>query len=148
MKHRSVQSWSHCLVAVLVVVLAASCVSRTDTRGNLPDPERLAEIQAGTHSREEVVEILGSPSSTALLDQETWYYISKQTETIAFLAPEVTSQQVLVVRFDDEGVVSAVDKLGIEDANAVDPVDRKTPTAGKKLTIMQQLFGNIGRFAK
>jgi outer membrane protein assembly factor BamE (lipoprotein component of BamABCDE complex) len=148
MKHRSVQSWSHCLVAVLVVVLAASCASRTNTRGNLPDPERLAEIQAGTHSREEVVEILGSPSSTALLDQETWYYISKRTETIAFLSPEVTSQQVLVVRFDDEGVVSAVDKLDIEDANAVEPVDRKTPTAGKKLTFMQQLFGNIGRFAK
>lgn len=148
MKHRSVQSWSRCFVALLVVVLLASCLARTDTRGNLPDPERLAEIQAGTHSREEVVEILGSPSSTAFLDQETWYYISKKTETVAFLAPEVTSQQVLVVRFDDEGVVSAVDKLGIEDANAVDPVDRKTPTAGKKLTIMQQLFGNIGRFAK
>ena len=148
MKHRSVQSWSHCLAAVLVVVLATSCAARTDIRGNLPDPERLAEIQPGTHSREEVVEILGSPSSTAFLDQETWYYISKKTETVAFLAPEVTNRQVLVVRFDDKGVVSAVDKLGIEDSRDVDPVDRTTPTAGKKLTVLQQLFGNIGRFAK
>ena len=148
MKHRSVHSWSQCLAGLLVVVVVTSCVSRVDTRGNLPDAERLAEIQPGTHSREEVTEILGSPSSTAFLDEETWYYISERTETIAFLAPEVTERQVLIVRFDDEGVVSGVKTLGLDDGRDVDPVGRKTPTAGKELTVLQQLFGNVGRFAK
>ena len=133
---------------MLVVVLLASCISRVETRGNLPDPERLAEIQPGSHSRDEVVEILGSPTSTAFLDGETWYYISEKTETVAFLAPEITERKVLVVQFDSEGVVSGVNTLGVEDGRQVELVDRKTPTAGKKLTVMQQLFGNVGRFAK
>jgi outer membrane protein assembly factor BamE (lipoprotein component of BamABCDE complex) len=148
MKHRFFRSSSNGLVMMLVVVLLASCISRVETRGNLPDPERLAEIQPGSHSRDEVVEILGSPTSTAFLDGETWYYISEKTETVAFLAPEITERKVLVVQFDSEGVVSGVNTLGVEDGRQVEIVDRKTPTAGKKLTVMQQLFGNVGRFAK
>ncbi len=83
-------------VALAVVV----CSPRIDSRGNLPDPDKLAEIKPGKHSRDDVAEILGSPSSIGVFDQETWYYISKRTEAVAFFEPEVAERQVIIVHFN------------------------------------------------
>ena len=114
--------------------------------GNLPDPERLAGSSDGGLSREEVAEILGSPSSVAVLEGETWYYISKRTETLAFFEPKVSDQKVVVIRFDEKGMVSEVQTLGLEQARTINPSERETPTAGNELTLFDQLIGNLGRF--
>ena len=132
--------------AGVLAFAVVGCTPRFDTRGNLPDPELLAEVKPGQHSRDEVADILGSPSSIAAFDDTTWYYISKRTQTFAFFAPEVDDQQVVVVNFDDKGVVSQVKMLGLEDGQVVNLVDRETPTAGNEVTFFQQIFGNIGRF--
>ncbi|MDP6788773.1 MAG: outer membrane protein assembly factor BamE [Rhodospirillales bacterium] len=131
-----------------VVLIMAACAPRIVTSGNLPDPERLAEIRDGGFSRDEVAEVLGSPSSVAMLEGEVWYYISKRTETVAFFEPDVSDQQVVIVRFDDKGMVSKVETLGLEQARAIEPAERETPTAGNELTLFDQLIGNLGRFNK
>ena len=87
----------------------AGCAPIVDTRGNMVDSERMATVKVGQSGREQVLQSLGSPSATALFDDEVWYYIGKRTETLAFFAPEVLEQQVVVVRFDRDGVVSAID---------------------------------------
>ena len=136
-----------CAWGAVVLVLTA-CAPRVETSGNLPDPERLAEISNGGLSRAEVAEILGSPSSVAVLEGETWYYISKRTETLAFFKPKVSDQQVVVIRFDEKGMVSQVQTLGLEQARTIKPSERETPTAGNELTLFDQLIGNLGRFNK
>ncbi len=135
------------LLPVLGLVLAlAACTPRIDVRGNLPDPERLSEITPGEHSRAEVAEILGSPSSVAMFDKETWYYVSQRTETVAFFEPEVRERQIVVLQFDKNGIVSDVRKLGVEEGQDVLPVERITPTSGNTLNFWEQMFGNLGRF--
>ena len=134
-------------VAAVVLALTA-CSGRVNTRGNLPDPQRIAEIKTGQHSRQDVAEILGSPSSTAVFDKEIWYYISKRTRTVAFFEPDLEERQVLVLAFDENGVVSTVGTLGIEDGRRLQPVERETPTAGNKLGFFEQIFSNLGRFNK
>jgi outer membrane protein assembly factor BamE (lipoprotein component of BamABCDE complex) len=129
-----------------VALLATACAPRIATHGNLPDPEKLAEIVPGKISRDEVAEILGSPSSIAAFNEETWYYISERMETTAFLAPDVTERKIIVIRFDKKGVVSSVENLGLGDGRNVELVDRTTPTAGNEMNIFQQMMGNMGRF--
>ena len=131
----------------LVVGLSA-CSPRVDPRGNMPDPERLAEIQPGEHTRMEVMEILGSPSTIGNFKGETWFYISKRTETVAFFEPEVTERHVVVLHFDNEGVVSKIQNLSKDDGHEVLPVERVTPSEGNQITLMEQLLGNFGRFNK
>lgn len=145
MSVRSSQFFRVLAVVGLAVALSA-CASRITTRGNLPDPDRLAEIQLGQHSRDQVAEILGTPSSTAVFDQETWYYVSERTATFAFFEPRVTRRKVVVLRFDEKGVVSDISTLGLKDGRIVKPVERETPTVGNELTFMDQLLGNLGRF--
>lgn len=134
------------LALCIAAIALAGCEPMIDTRGNLPDPETVLEVQPGVHDRNQVASILGTPSTVATFEDDTWYYVSRRTERIAFFEPEVVDQQVLVVKFDDTGLVSDMKVYGLEDGQVVEPVDRVTPTAGRELTVLQQLFGNIGRF--
>ncbi len=138
---------------ILVAVLAATsaltaCSARVDTRGNLPDPDVVAQITPGEDDRNTVIETLGSPSTTAVFDEEVWYYISQRTETLAFFAPKVVERQVLIVHFDERGIVTAIEALGLDDSRTIEHVERTTPTAGNELTFIDQLVGNFGRFNK
>jgi outer membrane protein assembly factor BamE (lipoprotein component of BamABCDE complex) len=134
------------LAAVAVIVLLAGCSTFIDQRGNLPEADRLAEIQPGVTNREQVQQLLGTPSSTSTFDDSTWYYISKKTEQWAFMAPETLDQRVIAIDFDSNGVVRDVRRRGLDDAKEVAMVERATPTPGKTLGFFEQLFGNLGRF--
>jgi outer membrane protein assembly factor BamE (lipoprotein component of BamABCDE complex) len=137
---------SKLLFSVAVAGLLVACTPKIDVRGNLPDAERLSEIVPGEQSRDEVEEILGTPSSKAVFDQETWLYVSQRTETLAFFEPEVKERKVVILKFDKDGIVSKVETLTAENGKKIQPVDRITPTAGNEFGLLDQLFGNLGRF--
>ncbi len=124
----------------------SSCDSSVHTRGNFLDPEKLADIRPGEISRNEVREILGSPSSIMPFSGDTWYYISQRTETLAFFKPEVMKRQVIVISFGEGGKVTSVDTLGLGQGQDIIPVPRKTLTHGNKMTVLEQLVGNLNRF--
>ena len=130
------------------VAALTACSPRIDQRGNLLDPDAVLAVKPGIQTKEQVAQLLGTPSTVATFDDKTWYYISKRTTTTAFFAPDITDQQVLVLKFNDSDVVEKVQLYGMDDAYEIEPVSRTTPTYGQKLTILQQLFGNIGRFTK
>jgi outer membrane protein assembly factor BamE (lipoprotein component of BamABCDE complex) len=136
------------LFAMFAAFVFTACEPRIDTRGHVPDAESLAKIKPGLVSRSEVKNILGSPSSIARFDGETWYYITTRTETVAFYEPTILEQNVVAIALDQTGFVADVRQYGLEDLNVVEPIDRETPTAGKKLGFFEQLIGNVGRFAK
>jgi outer membrane protein assembly factor BamE (lipoprotein component of BamABCDE complex) len=133
-------------LAVAFAILVAGCTISEDQRGNLPDPDKLAEVHPGTTTKTEVVKILGSPSSASTFDDQVWYYISRKTKQVAFLSPTVLDQQVYIVDFDDKGVVKDVAHKTLADAENISPAPGATPSPGRELSFMEQLIGNIGRF--
>lgn len=133
---------------LLVGGLLTGCASRLDIRGDLPDPDQLSAIKKGQQTREQVVKLLGSPSSIAPFGDETWYYVAEKTETFAFFEPELRERQVVVLKFDKKGVVSDIKTLNMAEGNVVRPVKRITPTSGSEIGIFQQLIGNLGRFER
>jgi len=140
------------LVVPAFVALAGAgltaCAPTVDQRGNLPEPENLAQIHPGTTTREQVAKILGTPSSTGVFDDKNWYYISRRTKRVAFFDPDVLDQQVYIVNFDATGVVRGVDHKNLKDGRDIDPAPGATPAPGRELTFLEQVLGNIGRFNK
>jgi len=134
------------LSCAFVALALAACQPTIDQRGNLPDKTKVAEIEPGVTTKEMVSQILGSPSSVSTFSDRTWYYISRRTEQTAFFNPEVLDQQVVVVGFDDGGVVREIQHLNLADSRPVDPTSRETPSAGRELGFMEQLIGNLGKF--
>ncbi|WP_193371235.1 outer membrane protein assembly factor BamE [Pelagibius marinus] len=136
-----------CLVLACATVGLSACGNTVQLRGNTPDPEDVAAIQPGVQSRQDIIDLLGSPSTVSTFQDRKWYYIGQKTEEIAFMKPTVIDRKVLVITFDESGLVESTRNYTMADAQDVDPVDRETPTEGRDLTLLQQLFGNIGRFS-
>jgi outer membrane protein assembly factor BamE (lipoprotein component of BamABCDE complex) len=134
-------------VSALSLSLSACGVSRIAIRGNQPDPERIAELKPGEVSKDDILDSIGSPSSINTFGKETWYYISERTETVAFLAPKVLERKVLIVEFNDKGMMSQIVELGLDAGRELTHVKRITPTFGEELTVIEQILGNFRRFA-
>ena len=136
------------LLAGLAVAYVSACSPRIASRGNAPEPEMLEQITIGESTKGDVTDILGSPSTVAAFDENVWLYISKTTETVAFFEPETVEQKVVLISFDAGNRVEILSEYDLEDGKPVIPTDRVTPTAGREMTILQQLFGNLGRFSE
>lgn len=132
------------LGAAMAVLLG--CSPTIDVRGHVPDPDAVAQVQPGVQSKQQVAELLGTPSATGAFEDTRWYYISAKTSTTAFFTPKVLEQNVVVVDFDGAGRVIDLRRYALEDGQVIDPVTRKTPAPGKELSFIEQLVGNVGRF--
>lgn len=125
----------------------SGCAATMATRGNLVEDDRLASVREGISTRDEVAQNLGTPSATGTFDPNVWYYIGQKTEKTAFFNPDVVERRVVMVHFNDTGVVDKLETLGMDQAHAIEVVDRTTPTAGHQLTMLEQLLGNVGKFS-
>lgn len=137
------------LPAFLALTLLAggltACTPTVANRGHIVDPDKLAEVKVGESTRENVANILGSPSQIGTFDETVWYYFGRNTKQYSFLNPEVVKQQAVEVRFNDEGIVTELKTLDPKLAENISPVSRKTPTYGHETTVFEQLLGNLGR---
>jgi outer membrane protein assembly factor BamE (lipoprotein component of BamABCDE complex) len=136
------------LAASFLTPLAlAGCDNIVDQRGFSATPGSVDKIEIGAQSREDIVRLVGSPSAVATFNPNVWYYISQKQETYAFLRPKITEQNVMQLTFNDTGRLQAIKKYDLEDAENITMVSRITPTAGKGLTVLEQIMGNVGRFS-
>lgn len=129
-----------------VSTLTIACTAELDTHGDHLEASRLSQIRPGVQTREDVAQILGSPSSRSVFDDERWYYISDVVETRSIFEREVKERQVVTIRFDSQGVVSGVDDFGLERGREVELVARETPSFGESVGFLSQVMGNLGRF--
>jgi outer membrane protein assembly factor BamE (lipoprotein component of BamABCDE complex) len=135
------------LAAVLAAFTVASCGPPNDLRGNNPDKKLLAAIKPGVTDKASVTKLLGSPSSVATFDANTWYYISQETQNVAFFKPRLKDEKVVSISFDRKGIVDKVAYLGLTDHQDVQPDPDHTPAPGREFTLLEQLIGNFGRFS-
>lgn len=133
--------------AIAAMIAAGGCAATVDQRGDLPAPERIAEIHPGL-TKEQVVKILGTPSSIGVFNDNAWYYISRKTSRVSFFQPDVLDQQVFTVNFDNNGVVRDLGHKTYADAREIEPAPGATPAPGRELTFLEQILGNVGRFNK
>lgn len=125
-------------------LLIAGCAGIQDHRGAVLDPELVSAVQVGVDNKESVAKTLGRPTFTSQFTQNDWYYVSRDTTTVAMRDPKVVDQTVLHITFDQAGNVAAVRRTGKELVASIDPHGDKTPTLGRKKSLFEELFGNIG----
>ena len=126
----------------------AACSVEVATHGHILRTATVEDVRPGAATKQDVRAVLGTPSSIAAFDDSVWYYISQVRVSQAFFKPDTAQQQVLVMHFDVGGVLDKIGVLGEDDSNEVTLVARQTPTAGHKLTFLEQLLGNVGRFTR
>ena len=131
----------------LLAAAGSACVSPVQTYSGFSAERNNAQItdpQVGVDNQETVRQRFGSPSTTAVFDQTTWYYLSQTQEQRAFMRPSITDRQVMAVRFDASNAVAGVEKFGLERGRVISYSQDITPTRGRELGVLEQLLGNIG----
>ncbi len=133
-------------VAALALLAAATsaCNPVRDQHGFAAVTEDQKNVEVGVDTKSTVLARLGSPSTQSAFDQTAWYYISTIQERYAFYTPRTVQREVLVVKFDADGKVANVERFGMERGQVIAYNDDRTPTRGRELGIVEQIFGNIG----
>ena len=129
-------------------ILLAACVS-DDTfvthTGNMPSEEKIAMVFKG-QSKNDVWELLGSPSTIVPLDKDTWIYMASDIKQVAFLPPKEIERNVLVVKFDENDKVSSIEKLDKTQGESLEVAQEQTQNTEQKQGFFRKYFGGVGQY--
>ena len=135
-------------LALACAFALAGCGSFTETlqRGYVLPEGALEQIPVGA-SQEQVLIVLGTPSTVATVNGEAFYYISQKTQReAAFLPHDVVDQRVVAVYFGKDRRVSRLANYGLKDGKVFDFVTQTTPTGGQELSYVRNIFKNMKLF--
>jgi outer membrane protein assembly factor BamE (lipoprotein component of BamABCDE complex) len=129
-------------IAALVSLglLLGGCFGETFQRGYIVPDGALEQIPIGS-SQEQVLVVLGTPSTVATVSGEAFYYISQRAErSVAFLPANLVDQRVIAVYFDRNRKVERLANYGLKDGKVFDYITRTTPTTGKEVNYINAMF--------
>ncbi|MEL6567218.1 MAG: outer membrane protein assembly factor BamE [Pseudomonadota bacterium] len=134
--------------ALVICTLTTGCISPiTSYNGYIADDAIPNAMEPGIDTRTSVLARLGSPSTKSVFDDNTWYYITTSSESLAFYKPKIASRTITGVRFNEDDVVEEVLEYDVTDGQVLAYASRETPTLGRQLTFLEQLLGSIGTVA-
>ena len=126
--------------AALVCVALAACTSEQFQKGYILPPGALEQIPIGA-SQDQVLIVMGTPSTVATLDGEVFYYISQRAERlVAFMNQKVVDQRVIAIYFDKNRRVRRLANYGMQDGKIFDFISRTTATSGQEMSYLAPLF--------
>ena len=128
----------------LATIATGACSPLKGHQGYVVDVDLINSVQPGVDNRQSVLQVLGKPSFTSEFNQGDWYYVARDTRNFAYNNPKVINQTTLIITFDGRGVVTGVRRTGKEQVASISPYGRVTPTLGRKRSLFDELFGNIG----
>ena len=128
-------------VITLAGSLAGSCGGMTQTyhHGYMVPEGALEQIPLGA-SQEQVLIVLGTPSTVATISGEVFYYISQRSQQISFLPQKEVDRRVVAVYFDKSRRVQRLADYGLKDGRIIDSISRTTPSGGVEQNYLAFVF--------
>ena len=137
--------WRRAGTAAALALMCASLVGCLGSgeqfqRGYILPQGALEQIPIGA-SQDQVLIVMGTPSTVATLDGEVFYYISQRAvRPLAFMSDRITDQRVIAIYFDKDRRVQRLANYGLRDGRIFDFISRTTPTSGQELSYLTPLF--------
>ena len=124
----------------LVCAVLGACTGEQFQKGYILPPGALEQIPIGA-SQDQVLIVMGTPSTVATLDGEVFYYISQRaSRPVAFMNQRVVDQRVIAVYFDKNRQVRRLANYGLQDGKVFDFISRTTPTSGQEISYITPLL--------
>ena len=132
------------LFTLLMLFSLNSCVTQKLVHGNLPDAQLVSILKVGIDSKKSTTQILGEPTFRGVLGDNSFYYVGTVNSKLAFLDPKLDTQFILEINFDKNNKLKKLFLYDEDESIDVSMSSLETKHSGKKLTFLQQIFGNIG----
>ncbi len=134
-------------LAIIGLSVTVACAATYTNHGYVPTESELENIIVGTDTRSTVAETIGQPSSTGVLSDGAWYYISSRVKYYTYHRPETIERTILAVSFDANDKVSNIERFGLEDGRVITFTRRVTDSGVQGTDIFRQLIGNFGNIS-
>lgn len=131
---------------LFTIVLCTACSSDLfiEHNGNMPEQSRVDQLRLG-QSKQQVLDILGSPSAKTGLSDDHWIYMSSTVRRVAFLRPTELDREILAITFDDNKV-SKIETRTLEDGNNISIDTDETSAADRDDGFFKKYFGGVGTY--
>lgn len=129
-----------------ILATVSACAATYTNHGYVPTEDELANVIVGADTRGTVEEIIGRPSSTGVLSDGAWYYMSSRIRYYTYNKPEIIERTILAISFDENDTVSNIERFGLEDGKVVRFSRRVTTASVDGTSIFRQIIGNLGTF--
>jgi len=106
----------------------------------------LNELTPGTSNQADVQALLGPPTFQEQFAPNNWDYVAQVTKMRIGQTEGVKQQNVVVMSFDNNGVLQKITKKGLHDSVQVAMDAAQTPVPGGKAGIIQQIIGGVGSY--
>ena len=130
--------------AVVALALLSGCATVEDRHGYIPEQSSLDTIVVGRDTRDTVALLIGRPGTEGVMRDEGWYYVRSDYERFLWREPVEVDREVVAVSFTERGVVSNIERFGLEDGRVVALNRRVTDSNIEGVSFLRQLFSNFG----
>ena len=134
------------LVILSLFFTPFGCSKIVEQNGVPTNEEIFEKLSIGKSTKSQVKKILGEPLMIDDQLVETWIYFSQKIEKVAFFEPKLSSREVILLSFKNSILIKK-ETFSKRDSKIIEISTKKVISGGRKLTVLQQIFGNIGNFS-
>lgn len=134
------------ILAFVAVMGLSACAAVYRNHGYVPPDNDLAQVVVGQTTMDDLQGLIGRPSAQGLLTGSGWYYVGSRWRHYGAMEPREVQRQVVAVSFAPNGVVSNVERFGLERGQVVVLSRRVTEGSVTEISLVGQLLGNLGNF--
>lgn len=132
-------------ISILSLLLLSGC-NLGNATGYVPTSAEIKQVKLHVDTRTSIEEKFGRPMVVGE-DGRTWYYISSYRKYVGALPEIEENRRVLKVVFDANDRVISMTESGLKQAQDIALANSVTETGGRRLSLADQLLGNIGNFS-
>lgn len=132
-------------VVIATFLLLGACSNVVQTHGRLIEGAELEKVQIGTTTRADIISLFGQPSFEGAFNSGRIYY-NQQTMLQKVAGLNTTqSRELIMFSFDENNMLLDVEIKDEKSDISIATSERKTPTPGENLTVIDQIFSNLRR---
>jgi len=136
------------LFIIFLFLLTLNCSSNkiSFNHGFLSLQEKYERISINNNNKNDIIEIIGPPSTVSNFDKNKWFYIQriKTNQSIIKLGiKKIKKNNILIVIFNDRGILKDKKILNINDMNDIKYVKDITEKNFKQNDILYKIFSSL-----
>jgi outer membrane protein assembly factor BamE (lipoprotein component of BamABCDE complex) len=132
-------------VASLGLAAVGGCGDRISSHGHIINENELKQINIGTTTRADILDMLGQPSFKGAFDTQKLYYSSQVMLQPVAGTKQTQKRIIYIFTLNDKNILQSIDLINKEDGLQIAHIDDKTPTPGDTFGILEQVFSNLKR---
>ena len=136
------------ILLLLVVFFITACSSNkvSKNHGFISLENKLENIAINKSNKNDIIKIIGHPSSISKFDTNKWFYIErKQTNQSLFKLgkKKISKNNILVIEFNDKGLLKKKKLFNLKDMNELKYVKKITSKEFEQDNTIYNIFSSL-----